>query len=141
MGKGEQLNGTDLTIHPIHLGLGATAEREPPFTGDPAWYEAYGTRHAADGVEARLVSQFTFNEPWSTWEMHPNGHEVVLCISGTMVLHQEHPDGTRTQVTLEPGHYAINAPGVWHTADISGSATGVFITAGLGTEIRPRQAS
>lgn len=130
--------GTNLATRPIHLGLGAKAEIEPVFTGDPAWYGAYGARHAPDGAEARLVSQFTFTEPWPTWEMHPNGHEVVLCISGAMVLHQEQPDGTRTQVTLEPGQYAINAPGVWHTADISGSATGVFITAGTGTQIRPR---
>jgi len=132
------MSGTDLSTHPIHLGLGARAEIEPEFTGDPAWYGAYGARHAADGTEARLVSQFTFTEPWSSWETHPSGHEVVLCISGTMVLHQEHPDGRRSQVTLEPGQYAINAPGVWHTADIAGSATGVFITAGLGTQIRGR---
>ena len=132
------MNGTDLSTYPIHLGLNAKASVEPAFSGDPKWFEAYGERHAGDGAEGRLVSQFTFTEPWSTWEMHPNGYEIVLCIAGTMVLHQEHPDGTRSQVTLEPGQYAINAPGVWHTADISGSATGVFITAGLGTQIRPR---
>lgn len=134
----QNMTGTNLSTRPIHLGLGAKATTEPEFTGDPAWYGAYGERHAADGAEARLVSQFTFTEPWSTWEMHPNGHEVVLCVSGTLVLHQEHPDGTRSQVALEPGQYAINAPGVWHTADISGSATGVFITAGMGTQIRSR---
>ena len=132
------MSGTDLSTYPIHLGLGASAEVEPAFGGNYEWYQAYGERHAADGAEARLVSQFTFTEPWTSWEMHPNGHEVVLCISGTMVLHQEHPDGSRVQVKLEPGQYAINAPGVWHTADVSGSATGVFITAGMGTQIRPR---
>ena len=132
------MRGTELSMHPIHLARGAKAAVEPAFTGNSEWYEAYGARHAADGVEGRLVSLFTFNEPWATWEMHPNGHEVVLCISGTMVLHQENPDGARSQVTLEPGQYAINAPGVWHTADVSGTATGVFITAGAGTQIRPR---
>ena len=35
-----------------------------------------------------------------------------------MVLHQEAPDGTERTVTLEAGQYAINEPGVWHTADI-----------------------
>jgi len=132
------MGGTDLSTYPIHLGLSATAATEPEFTGNHEWYEAYGERHVEDGAEGRLVSQFTFNEPWSTWEMHPNGHEVVLCVAGTLILHQEHPDGTRAQITLEPGQYAINAPGVWHTADISGKATGIFITAGLGTQIRPR---
>jgi hypothetical protein len=129
---------TDLSTYPVHLGRGGKAVTEPAFTGDMAWYMNYGQRHAADGADARLFSQFTFTESWPTWEMHPNGDEVVLCTAGVMVLHQEHPDGTRSQVTLEPGQYAINAPGVWHTADIPESATGVFITAGMGTQVRPR---
>ncbi|MBG7604180.1 MAG: cupin, partial [Actinobacteria bacterium] len=34
---------------PIHLGLGATAEIEPDFTGEPSWYESYSDRHVGDG--------------------------------------------------------------------------------------------
>ena len=41
-------------------------------------------------------------------------------------------------VTLNPGEYVINEPGTWHTADVEKAATAVFITAGLGTEHRPR---
>ncbi|HTT82417.1 MAG TPA: cupin domain-containing protein [Rhizomicrobium sp.] len=130
--------GTDLSLYPVHLGRGATALGEPEFTGDMQWYVDYGARHAADGVEGRLVSMFTFREPWSTWEKHPNGSEVVLCVRGTLVLHQEQADGAIVRTTLEPGQYAINPPGVWHTADVSGEATALFITAGLGTEVRPR---
>ena len=128
----------DIKVHPLHLGLGATAEIEPRFTGEMEWYQAYGERHAADGAEGRLVSMHTFTEPWDVWEMHPRGSEVVLCISGSMVLHQENADGSKDIVTLEPGHYAINEPGTWHTADVEGEATAVFITAGEGTELRPR---
>ena len=128
----------DITRHPIHLGPGGETEVQPEFTGDMAWYLAYGERHAAEGADARLVSRFTFDKSWPTWEMHPIGHEVVLCTAGKMILHQEHTDGTRSEVTLEAGQYAINPPGVWHTADIPKSATGVFITAGMGTQIRPR---
>ena len=39
---------------------------------------------------------------------------------------------------LRTGEYAINPPGVWHTADVESEATALFITAGLGTELRPR---
>jgi hypothetical protein len=53
-------------------------------------------------------------------------------------LHQEKADGTRSTVALQPGEYAINEPGTWHTADVTGPATAVFITAGLGTQHRPR---
>ena len=31
-----------------------------------------------------------------------------------------------------------NAPGVWHTADVQGRATALFITAGEGTKQRTR---
>lgn len=124
--------------HPIHLGRGATAEVEPAFTGDRDWYADYMTRHAADGTEARLVAVHSFAGPWDMWERHPNGSEVVLCLEGAITLHQEAPDGTAETVRLEPGEYAINAPGVWHTADVEAAATCLFITAGVGTEHRPR---
>lgn len=127
-----------LSRFPVHLGLGASAMTEPEFTGDMSWYEDYEARHAADGAEARIVALHSFSEPWPMWEMHPKGSEVVLCISGSITLHQEHTDGTRETVTLAPGEYAINDPGVWHTADVDGAATALFITAGKGTEHRPR---
>ena len=132
------MTGTDLSRHPVHLGLGATACPQPEFTGEMQWYMEYGERHAADGSEGRLVSMHTFHEPWSTWEQHPNGSEIVVCISGSLVLHQEQADGSVKTTALAPGEYAINPPGVWHTADISGEATGLFITAGVGTQVRPR---
>ena len=47
-------------------------------------------------------------------------------------------DGAEVRTTLGPGDYAINPPGVWHTADVEGAATALFITAGLGTDTRPR---
>jgi quercetin dioxygenase-like cupin family protein len=122
---------------PIHLGLGATAIAQPPFTG-MEWYAAYGERCGGDGAEGRLVSMHTFGESWDSWEMHPAGHEVVLCTAGEMTLIQEDRERRVTHTTIREGEYAINPPGVWHTADIVGEATAVFITAGLGTEHRPR---
>jgi mannose-6-phosphate isomerase-like protein (cupin superfamily) len=127
-----------LEQNPIHLGLGATAEVEPVFTGELSWYEGYGARHARDGAEGRLVAQHTFTEPWAMWEMHPHGAEVVLCIEGTITLHQQRADGGATRVVLEAGRYVINPPGVWHTVDVQGRATAVFVTAGEGTQHRPR---
>ncbi len=128
----------DITLHPVHLGLGATAAVEPRFTGEMAWYSDYAERHAQDGTEGRLVSMHTFSESWDMWEMHPKGSEVVLCTAGSMTLHQERADGSAATVTLRPGQYVVNEPGTWHTADIDGEATALFITAGLGTEHRAR---
>lgn len=121
----------------IHLGLGASAQAQPPFDG-MAWYAGYEARHGGDGAEGRLVSQYTFTESWTAWEMHPAGDEVVICISGAMVLVQEHPDGRIEETPLAAGEYAINPAGVWHTADVPEAASAIFITAGEGTQHRPR---
>jgi mannose-6-phosphate isomerase-like protein (cupin superfamily) len=124
---------------PAHLGLGATVIAQEPFTAaDMSWYERYGERTAADGAEGRLVSIHAFDAAWTSWEMHPRGHELVVCLTGRITLHQELLDGTTRTVTLEPYQAVINGPGVWHTADVDAPATALFITAGLGTEHRPR---
>ena len=122
----------------VHLGLGATAVPQPSFSG-LEWYEAYGQRHGADGREGRLVSEYSFATSWDSWEMHPAGDEVVICTNGAMVLVQEYPDGRIEQHRIEAGEYAVNPAGVWHTADVAdGGATAIFITAGEGTQHRPR---
>lgn len=131
------MTNPSIYTQPLHLGLGATAVVQPPFSGMD-WYAGYGERHGADGAEGRLVSHYRFTEDWDSWEMHPAGDEVVLCLEGSIVVHQQMADGTEATVTLGPGEYAINPPGCWHTADIAGAATCLFITAGLGTEHRPR---
>jgi quercetin dioxygenase-like cupin family protein len=123
---------------PLHLGLGATAVPQPLFTGAMDWYADYGARNAADGAEGRLVSMHTFTASWDSWEMHPEGAEVVVCTAGAMTIIQEFADGRTAALNLVQGEYAINPPGVWHTADVASSATALFITAGMGTQGRPR---
>ena len=126
---------------PIHLGSGGSAAPQPAFPPDERamqWYADYTARTEGDGVEGRLVSLFRFAENWTSWEMHPAGAEVVICTAGRIVLHQQRPDGTVDSSVLEPGDYAINPPGVWHTADTDGEAAALFITPGVGTQHRPR---
>ncbi len=127
----------DLSKFPAHLGLGARVEQLDEFDGTPQWYERYSDAHAADGAEGRLVSLHTFDSPWTTWEMHPSGDELVVCVSGRITLHQE-IDGEVRRATLNAGEAIVNAPGVWHTADVDATATALFVTAGMGTEVRPR---
>ena len=125
-----------LTKHPVHLGLGASASSEPEFTGMD-WYGPYIARHAGDGVEGRLVSLHNFTADWDSWEMHPEGEEVVICLDGAMVIVQEIEGGLR-EVALGAGDYAINPRGVWHTANVADHARVLFITAGWGTQGRDR---
>jgi quercetin dioxygenase-like cupin family protein len=127
-------DAADLATTPIHLG-GTSAEPMPGFDGSPAWFQRYATDHPGPGF---LVTSFTFSAPWDSWEVHPHGHEVVVCTEGTMTLHQELASGERRTVVLGPGQYVVNEPGTWHTADVDGAATGLFITSGEGTSHRPR---
>ena len=120
----------------VHLGLGATAEPQAPFDG-MEWYARYSAEHESDGTEGRLVALHKFTADWDVWEMHPKGSEMVLCTSGSMELIQE-VDGAEQRTVLSAGEYAINAPGIWHTADVAAEAEALFITAGVGTEHRQR---
>ena len=120
----------------IHLGLGARAEPQPSFSG-MEWYADYAARTEADGAEGRLVSSHAFTESWDVWEMHPAGDEVVICTRGRITLVQE-VDGEEVRTLLNPGEYAINPPGTWHTADVDGECEAIFITAGMDTQHRPR---
>jgi hypothetical protein len=60
-----------------------------------------------------------------------------VLLSGRVDLVQE-LDGQQRIVTLTPGMAVINPPGVWHTADVHEPGQALFITAGRGTETRPR---
>jgi mannose-6-phosphate isomerase-like protein (cupin superfamily) len=92
------------------------------------WYQAYGERNVADGVEGRLVTMRAFNEPWDSWEVHPHGEELVVCTEGPITLDQESDEEVPTSM-IRAGEAAVNPPGVWHTADFEGTATALFITA------------
>jgi mannose-6-phosphate isomerase-like protein (cupin superfamily) len=129
--------GKSLYDFPIHLGLGARAVSEPQFNG-LEWYDGYDQRHHDDLDEGRLVSMFRFEESWASWEMHPEGEEVVCCLQGHMTLHQELGDGSKQSWELGPGDYAINPRGAWHTADAEEPVVALFITVGKGTTNRPR---
>lgn len=126
----------DLSRFPVHLGLGARVLRQPEL-GEASWFGTYGERTRDDGAEGRLVTIHSFSEPWDTWEMHPEGDELVVCLAGCIVFHQEIDGAVRT-MTLEPRQAVVNPAGVWHTADVSAEATALFITSGVGSENRSR---
>ncbi len=132
------MDGISLERFPVHLGRGGAMMSEPEFGRDMSWYMDYGASHESDGADGRLVSVFLFEEDWAGWERHPLGGELVYCISGRMILHQEMADGTVVTTQLKAGDYAINPPGIWHTADVPEPSRALFITAGMGTENRPR---
>ncbi|QVM84970.1 cupin domain-containing protein [Novosphingobium decolorationis] len=123
---------------PVHLGPGGHAEALPAYTGTMDWYAAYARRTEADGPDGRLVALHCLDADWDSWEMHPCGDEVVVCLAGELTLIRESAEGSHICEDLHAGDYVIIPSGVWHTADIARLATALFITTGHGTQHRPR---
>ena len=87
--------------------------------------------------QGRLMSAFTFSRPWSMWERHPAGEELVMLLAGsaTIVLDES---GQELAVQLSsPGSYVLVPRNVWHTTKTSVPTTMLFLTPGAGTEHRP----
>ena len=90
-----------------------------------------------DFKDKRLVSLFSFDQDWDTWEMHPAGDEFVCLLSGQVDLVLEQ-DGTERTIHLsKPGSYVLVPRGAWHTAKVSEPSSVLFITPGEGTQNRP----
>ncbi|MGX1952687.1 cupin domain-containing protein [Streptomyces anulatus] len=130
-------NAMDLRTTPVHLGLGSRAKPVEGFAWDPEVLQAYSAAVAADGAEGRMVMIFDGDGRGDHWESHPAGDELVVCLSGSVTVTRD-VDGVPERVLLGPGEATINPAGVWHVVDMEGPTSILAITAGLGTEHRPR---
>ncbi len=79
-----------------------------------------------------LVSCFSFDSDWDTWEMHPAGDEIVCLLSGRAAL--EFEGRGHVAELAEPGSYVIVPKGTWHTAHTRVPTRMLFITPGEGTQ-------
>lgn len=79
-----------------------------------------------------LVSCFSFDRDWETWEMHPAGDEVVCLLSGRASFEFE-GRGQVAELTV-PGACLIVPRGTWHTAHTTVPTKMLFITPGEGTQ-------
>ncbi len=88
----------------------------------------------------RLVSSFSFEGAWDSWEVHPNGDELVVLIEGAAELRLERADGRVDAVRVDrPGQFVFVERGTWHTACGLTKARMLFVTDGEGTDHRPAQ--
>ncbi len=69
----------------------------------------------------------------SHWEMHPAGEEILVILSGSRVIHFEHPDGRRETLNARAGEAVIVPRGVWHKTEAPEGSRILFITYGRGT--------
>ena len=82
-----------------------------------------------------LVSEFSCDGDWGSWEMHPNGDEFVYLLDGDIEFQLETIEGVVARRIT--GRGAVVVPrGVWHTAKVFRPSRMFFITMGAGTEHR-----
>lgn len=101
----------------------------------PFWEELAAGKHAQLN-EGRLMSAFTFSEPWATWECHPAGEELVMLLSGAVTLVLDESGQEQIIQLSAPGAYVLVPRNVWHTARTEVTSTMLFLTPGNGTEHR-----
>ena len=95
------------------------------------------TIDAREDLAERLVAIFAYEADWTSWEVHPDGDEIVLLLEGAVDLVLDEPSGERT-VELRDRSAAVVPRGIWHTANVRAPRRALPITRGAGTAHRPR---
>jgi mannose-6-phosphate isomerase-like protein (cupin superfamily) len=102
----------------------------------PEVYEELDRRF--DGFKGRtLVSSYSFDSDWPTWERHPAGDEVVCLLSGDVEMVLQREGGEEVTRLREPGAYVVVPKGTWHTARTRVPTTMLFVTPGQDTQNKP----
>ena len=125
------MKGFDLETSYVVLSDGPAAKR---IDVGPDFWEKIDAR---DDLAGRLVGVFRYDGNWKSWEVHPDGDEIVILLEGAVDLVLDDPDGERI-VELRNGGAAIVPRGIWHTANVRGRAAALHITRGDGTRHRAR---
>lgn len=106
----------------------ATAEQV-----DATLYERLDKNY--DGFKKHeLISCYEFCSDWPSWEVHPNGDEVVVLLAGQATILLRLDTGKTPVLLAEAGAYVVVPKGVWHTAQVPEKAKLLFITPGEGTQ-------
>ena len=117
----------------LHFQDGGRADAIP--VSEAFWEELAAGKHP-QLEQGRLMTAFTFAEPWSTWERHPAGEELVMLLSGSATLVLDESGQERSIELTNPGAYVLVPRNVWHTARTAVPTTMLFLTPGAGTEHR-----
>jgi mannose-6-phosphate isomerase-like protein (cupin superfamily) len=116
----------------VHLDVGPGATTIP--VDDSFWATI---NEQTDLHTGRLVTGFGMVDDWTTWEMHPNGDELIAVTEGSVRVHVEH-DGDAHDTLVAAPVFVLMPAGAWHTMDAVESARLLVITWGEGTQHRPR---
>ena len=97
---------TARNILSTYLHFGDKGEAETIDVSDSFW-AALSSGAMPELDQGRLMSAFSFSEPWATWERHPEGDELVMLLAGAVTLVLE------VQGEEKPVALPIRAPICW----------------------------
>jgi len=83
-----------------------------------------------------LMMSSDVSEDMGHWEMHPNGEEMLICLSGAMRVIEE-VNGAERETVLPAGHVHAVKHGLWHRICVEAPGRMMHLTWGEGTEHRP----
>jgi mannose-6-phosphate isomerase-like protein (cupin superfamily) len=124
--------GFDLTTTYLSLPDGPDVRR---IEVGPDFWQTIAER---TDLAERLIGVFCYDADWTSWEVHPDGDEIVVLLSGAVDLVLEQASGEHI-VELRDRSAAVVPRGVWHTANVFGPSETLHITRGAGTANRPRR--
>jgi mannose-6-phosphate isomerase-like protein (cupin superfamily) len=87
--------------------------------------------------QGRMLSAFSFDADWNSWERHPAGEELVMLLSGQADVVLDLPEGEQVIALRETGQFVLVPANTWHTARTTVATTMLFLTPGAGTDHRP----
>ena len=96
----------------------------------------WATMDASAGVLGTLVTVHTGDSDWTTWEMHPEGAEILVLLEGRLTMVLDGPAGVEEHA-MAAGATLIVPAGTWHRALIAEPIRMLFLTYGAGTTHRP----
>ena len=89
-------------------------------------------------IDGRLVIGFRISEDMRHWEMHPAGEELICLTAGAIDVVLDEA-GEEQTIRLASGQVCLIPPDVWHRFVVHETAEVIAVTAGEGTQHRPRE--
>ncbi len=102
----------------------------------PVGPEFWATIDRNPDLLATLVTVSTADRDWTTWEMHPEGAEILVLLEGRLTMVLDRPAG-EDRHPMVAGATLVVPKGTWHRALIAEPIRMLFVTYGAGTTHRP----
>jgi mannose-6-phosphate isomerase-like protein (cupin superfamily) len=129
------LQSLPLDFSSTYLRLRADASVEP-LTVDNTLWQRITSGQLGDFHNEFLIACGSCDVDWPTWEMHPNGDEIVCLLSGSVNFLLEEAHETQAFELGKIGEYILVRKGTWHRAKTRGPCHLLFFTPGEGTQHR-----